>query len=107
MHGILVTPAALCVAAGVAMGVAGIVTGWVPPWGRRRIVRPRLWGYGSVVGSVGIGGYSSLGSFDGPASRHAGIAIAGGAVFFVGLALQLPAQRPGRTPHEPATRNAS
>lgn len=33
--------------------------------------------------------------------------IAGQAVFFVGLALQMLAQRPGRTPREPATRNAS
>ncbi|MFJ6568300.1 hypothetical protein ACIQNU_12805 [Streptomyces sp. NPDC091292] len=37
-----------------AEGVAAVRTGWVLPWIRRRVLRPRLWGYGMLITSIGV-----------------------------------------------------
>jgi hypothetical protein len=36
----------------VVTGVAALRTGWMMPWARRRILRPRLWGYAHLLASV-------------------------------------------------------
>ncbi|MFJ8024975.1 hypothetical protein [Streptomyces sp. NPDC096311] len=103
MHPYLVGFAALAMTGAALMGVAGIVTGWVPPWLRRRVVRPTLWGYGSVVGVAGMSLFMFIGPFRGPDLDMAPYAMTGMAVFFAGLVLQILSQRPGR-PSVPARR---
>ncbi|MFF0136357.1 hypothetical protein ACFYRN_07910 [Streptomyces sp. NPDC005227] len=96
MHGYFVALAAL-VAAGVAgLGVAAIATYWVPPWFRRRVVRPRLWGWGALSGSVGMSLFMFLGPFHGPDADMTPYAMTGVALFVVGQALQMLGQYPGR-----------
>ncbi|WP_223280852.1 hypothetical protein [Streptomyces antnestii] len=36
----------------IASGTASMRTGWVPPWARRRVTRPSLYGLGAVL--VGV-----------------------------------------------------
>lgn len=36
----------------IACGIASLRTGWVPPWVRRRVTRPRLFGLGALL--VGV-----------------------------------------------------
>ncbi|KUN77071.1 hypothetical protein AQJ66_34240 [Streptomyces bungoensis] len=33
----------------IASGIASLRTGWVPPWVRRRVTRPRLFGVGALL----------------------------------------------------------
>jgi len=96
MHWYLVAGAALVVAALAVMGVIAVVTGWVAPWIRGQVVRPKLWGYGAVTGAAGMALFMFIGPFHGADVELAPLAMAGMAVFFVGLALQWVAQRPGR-----------
>jgi hypothetical protein len=38
----------------VVCGAVAVRTGWVLPWQRRHIVRPRMWGYGGMLFGVGL-----------------------------------------------------
>ncbi|MEU3251869.1 hypothetical protein [Streptomyces sp. NPDC006997] len=96
MYGMLLTVAVAVVVAAVAMGVTGAVTGWVPPYGRGRIPRPRLYGYGTLAAGAGLGGSVSLGSYDGSETGYAVLALGSMACFAAGLFVQVLAQRPGR-----------
>ncbi|MEU9172513.1 hypothetical protein AB0D34_32800 [Streptomyces sp. NPDC048420] len=97
MHWVLVGVAALSLTVLAVGGVAGIATGWVAPWGRSRVLRPRLWGYGSLIGAVGAAVWTFVGPLAGPPhGRSAYLAWAGWTVFMVGLLIQLRAKRPGR-----------
>jgi len=88
---------ALAVAALGGLGVVTLVTGWVAPWGRSRVLRPKLWGLGSVISAAGMGVFMFTGPFHGlPDPALYPYAITGWLVFFVGLAFQWRAQRPGR-----------
>jgi hypothetical protein len=95
VHLYLVGFAALAMTGTALMGIAGIVTGWVPPWLRPRVVRPKLWGYGSVVGAAGMSLYMFIGPFRGPDLSMAPFAMAGMALFIVGLVMQMASRRPG------------
>ncbi|MDN0195531.1 hypothetical protein [Streptomyces sp. S.PNR 29] len=61
------------------------------------MLRPRLWGYGTLVAEAGIGTFLFTGPLQAPDIRHMPIAAAGMAVFFAGLCVQVLARRPGRT----------
>ncbi|MGW7385695.1 hypothetical protein [Streptomyces sp. NPDC054794] len=100
MHMYLVVASALCVALLAAAGTAAVATGWVAPWGRRRVLRPKLWGWGSLVGAVGVGVFLFVGpEGGGPSVGVRGVvAWCGWGLFMVGLLVQFLAQRPGRTP---------
>ncbi|MGR6972481.1 hypothetical protein ACU639_23320 [Streptomyces cynarae] len=87
-------------------GVAAIATGWVPPWGGSRIMRPRLWGYGTLLGSVGISGYAFLGPLNGAPFAHMPLAATGFGLYLAGTATQLSARRPGRPRDAAATKDA-
>ncbi|MET7739735.1 hypothetical protein [Streptomyces sp. NPDC005385] len=101
MNGYLAGLAAL-VAAGVSgLGVAAIATYWVPPWFRRRVVRPRLWGWGALSGSVGMSLFIFLGPFHGPDADMTPYAMTGMALFLAGQALQMLGQHPGRISKSP------
>lgn len=96
MHPYLVGFAALAMTGAALMGIGGIATGWVPPWLRPRVVRPKLWGYGSLVGAVGMSLYMFLGPLRGPDLSMAPFAMTGMALFITGLVLQMASRRPGR-----------
>jgi hypothetical protein len=98
MHWVLVSLAVLAVSALAVMGVAGIALGRVPAWGRRRVLRPKLWGYGAVVSAVGMTGFMFLGPLSDAPPAYIALPLAGMAANFVGLVMQMLAQRPGRTP---------
>ncbi|MCX4698142.1 hypothetical protein [Streptomyces sp. NBC_01373] len=104
MHMYLVVAGTLVVVLTAGFGIAGITTGWVLPLGRHRILRPKLWGYGQLVGAVGASLWMFLGVF--PARLDA-LALIGWFVFMGGIGIQMLAQRPGRAPVPPATNSAS
>ncbi|MGI5137260.1 MULTISPECIES: hypothetical protein [unclassified Streptomyces] len=107
MHEIMAGVAAAAVVAGVAMGVAGAATGWSPSWAGRRILRPRLWGYGTLAGAVGMAAYLFLGPLSDSPFAHRPEAGVGLALWMAGLVAQMLSGRPGRTPEADSTKNAS
>lgn len=104
MHMYLVAGAALAVTLMAVFGIAGITTGWVVPFGRHRVLRPKLWGYGQLLGAAGLSVWMFLGVF--PAKFDV-IPLIGWFVFMGSLGIQMLAQRPGRTPRLPPTKSAS
>ncbi|MDX3801955.1 hypothetical protein [Streptomyces sp. AK04-3B] len=102
MYWALVGVGVVCVTIMGAMGVAGVTREWVPPLGRRRVLRPRLWGTGALMSAGGLGLFMFLGPLatDRPVVNFY-IPLAGMAVNLAGLGLQTLARRPGRTPQSP------
>ncbi|WP_317445202.1 hypothetical protein [Streptomyces collinus] len=102
MHMLLVVGAWLVVALYAAAGVASVVAGWVPWPARRRVVRPRLWGYGTLLTTLGLSLLLLLGPLE---EAGAGVVAFAGycALFLAGFVVQALAQRPGRD----TTRTAS
>ncbi|MGW7260924.1 hypothetical protein [Streptomyces sp. NPDC054834] len=101
MHMYLVVAAVLSVLLLAALGGAAVATDWVMPWARGRVLRPRLWGYGALLGAAGMALFMFLGPL-----ADAGLSplpVIGWLMFMAGLGLQALAQRPGRG----ATRSAS
>ncbi|MFJ1972067.1 hypothetical protein ACIO93_25695 [Streptomyces sp. NPDC087903] len=99
MHLTLVVLGALTVTALAALGLVAIVTGWLLPWHRSRVLRPRLSGLGTLLCAVGAGLFMFLGPFMGPPHGERGdVAWGGWVTFMVGLGVGFLAQRPGRTP---------
>ncbi|MFJ8359082.1 hypothetical protein [Streptomyces sp. NPDC093984] len=107
MHRVLAGVTAAALVAGAVTGAAVVATGWVPPWGGSRIMRPRLWGHGTLVGAVGMSGYAFLGPLNGAPFAHMPLAAMGFGLYPVGTATQLSARRPGRARDAAATKNAS
>jgi hypothetical protein len=96
MNTFLVAAAVLVLVGLAGVGVATITTGWVPPIGRSRVLRPQLWGYGALMAAVGMSMFLFLGPFHGPPADPNPFAWVGFAVGLAGNMLQLAAQRPGR-----------
>ncbi|MGQ4329827.1 hypothetical protein [Streptomyces hayashii] len=102
MYWALVGTGVVCVTIMGVLGVAAVAREWVPPRGRRRVLRPRLWGTGAVMSAVGLGTFMFLGPLDPDRSAvNFFLPLAGMAVNFAGLGLQTYARRPGRTPRLP------
>ena len=77
-----------------ALGVVTVVTGWMPPMARGRVVRPELWGYGTLTLALGMGtGLSLRWWADSLAMDNLGGATAF-ALIILGGVLQWRAQRP-------------
>ncbi|MGI5377971.1 hypothetical protein ACQEV2_27730 [Streptomyces sp. CA-251387] len=93
MHIYLVVAAALSLGLLGVLGIVTITTGWVVPFGRARVLRPTLWGYGSLVSAVGGAVFVFLGPL---AETYGPLPWAGWFVMMAGLGLQMLAQRPGR-----------
>jgi hypothetical protein len=100
MHMYLVVASAVALLLLAVFGVASVTTGWVVPWGRPRVLRPRLWGTGCLVCAVGGAVFLYLGPL---AGAHGDLPWIGWIAFMAGLGLQMLAQRPGRS----ATKTAS
>ncbi|MFJ3303144.1 hypothetical protein ACIPSA_08500 [Streptomyces sp. NPDC086549] len=92
MHMYLVVAAVLVVTLMAVFGIAGITTGWVAPFGRRRVLRPKLWGYGQLLGAVGMSLWMFLGVFPG---KFDVVPLVGWFLFMGSLGIQMLAQRPG------------
>src|SRR4051812_1674087 len=100
----LMVAGALVVTLMAGFGIAGITTGWGMPLRRHRVLRPKLWGYGQLLGAVGASLWMFLGVF--PAKLDV-LPLIGWFVFMGSLGVQTLAQRPGRAPAPPATKSAS
>ncbi|MFF4030108.1 hypothetical protein ACFYZ2_10090 [Streptomyces sviceus] len=97
MHETLVVLAVLVLTSGVGLSLAAIGTGWIAPGpGRAKVLRPRVWGYGTLVSMAGIGTYLFVGPLQGPDLGHFPVAMSGMAVFAAGLYVQRQAYKPGR-----------
>ncbi|MEU0410848.1 hypothetical protein ABZ307_23950 [Streptomyces griseorubiginosus] len=97
VHMVLVILGVLVLAVGAGLGLAAVVAGWMPPGpGRAKVLRPRVWGYGTLVAMAGIGTYLFVGPLQGPDMGHFPVAMSGMAVFGVGLYVQRRAFRPAR-----------
>ncbi|WP_329335125.1 hypothetical protein OG866_15375 [Streptomyces sp. NBC_00663] len=89
MHETLVIAAVLVLTAGLGIGLAAVTTGWlIPGRGRAKVVRPRVWGYGTLIGQAGIGTFLFVGPLSGPSMEHVPYAMAGMVVFALGLYVQ-------------------
>ncbi|EDY57613.1 MULTISPECIES: hypothetical protein [Streptomyces] len=60
------------------------------------MLRPRVWGYGTLVSLAGIGTYLFVGPLQGPGMGNFPVAMSGMAVFAAGLCVQRRALKPGR-----------
>ncbi|MEU4083836.1 hypothetical protein [Streptomyces aureus] len=96
MHWYLVGFAALAVAAAAATGIAALTAVWVPPWARRRVVRPQLYGWGALATAAGAGLFMFPGPFHGRDADLTLTALVGIPLFFLGAVLQAMSQHPGR-----------
>ncbi|MFI9826426.1 hypothetical protein ACIHIX_01965 [Streptomyces sp. NPDC051913] len=94
MHETLVVVAVLVLTAGLVLGLAAVTTGWmIPGPGRDKVARPRVWGYGALIGQAGIGTFLFVGPLSGLSMEHVPYAMAGMGVFAVGLYVQRLATR--------------
>ncbi|WP_055523827.1 hypothetical protein [Streptomyces graminilatus] len=71
MHWLIYGAAALLLAVQVVIGAVAALTGWLPPWLRKRTPRAKLWGYGTMLFGLSlllmmtVSG-AARGMFDGP-----------------------------------------
>jgi hypothetical protein len=108
MHIYMAVAGALITVLMAAGGIAALTTGWVMPWRRSRVLRPRLWGFGWLICAVGWGLFMFLGPFVGPPAGLRGVvAWCGWAAFMAGLGVQVLSQRPGRTPGPSPTKTSA
>ncbi|MER6570150.1 hypothetical protein ABT288_29175 [Streptomyces sp. NPDC001093] len=94
MHMFLVVAGVPAVAFMGVLGALAVVAEWIPPLARRRVLRPRLWGYGALANAVGLGLFMFLGPL-----ADAGLGAlpaAGWCLWMAGTVVQVLSQRPGR-----------
>ncbi|WP_369172150.1 hypothetical protein AB5J49_30910 [Streptomyces sp. R28] len=97
MHEILMVLAILVVTTGTVLAAAAITTGWMlPGGGRAKVLRPRVWGYGTLAAMAGIGTYLFFGPLEGPDMGDFTVAMSGMAVFAAGLYVKRLALKPAR-----------
>jgi hypothetical protein len=94
MHIYLVVTAWLAVVLMAAAGIAGVTTGWVVPLGRHRVLRPKLWGCGQLLGAVGFALWMFLGVLP---ARLGVLPLLGWCLFMGSVGVGALAKRPGRT----------
>ncbi|GHE32889.1 hypothetical protein [Streptomyces capitiformicae] len=76
----------------VVFAVIAIRTAWLLPWLRRSTLRPRMWGYATLVGGVAL----ALFSYAFATERSSAIGAAAVVLFLVSSVLSFLATRPGR-----------
>ena len=75
-------------------GVLAIATGRMPPWLRRRTLRPRLWGYGTVCSSAGPALWAVSFMVITSDIAFSVLALVGLVLMLGGVVLQMFAERP-------------
>ncbi|MGW2045382.1 hypothetical protein ACWCPF_09365 [Streptomyces sp. NPDC001858] len=94
LHWSLMATAVVCVTGMAVGGLAAVTREWVPPFGRRRVLRPKLWGIGTLMSALGLSLFMFLGPLaSAPSAVNYFIPLAGMAVNFAGLGVQMLAQR--------------
>jgi len=97
MHEVLVILAVLVLTTGAVLSAAAITVGWLAPGrGRAKVLRPRVWGYGTLVAMAGIGTFLFDGPLRGADMDNFPVAMGGMAVFAAGLYVQRQAMKPAR-----------
>ncbi|MFF0010222.1 hypothetical protein [Streptomyces sp. NPDC005374] len=97
MHETLVVLAVLVLTVGAVLSAAAITVGWIAPGpGRAKVLRPRVWGYGTLVAMAGIGTFLFVGPLHGPDMDNFPVAMSGMAVFAAGLYVKQQAMKPAR-----------
>ncbi|MFI5634668.1 hypothetical protein ACIA8E_36035 [Streptomyces sp. NPDC051664] len=91
MRWYVVVPFAVMSTLATVEGIAAIRTGWVLPWLRNKVFRPRLWGYASLLMAACL----ALQIFDSP-KTHFPIGHLGVAGGFIGSAMMVVARRPAK-----------
>ncbi|MFJ9643222.1 hypothetical protein ACWEPM_31420 [Streptomyces sp. NPDC004244] len=76
-----------------ASGTAALVRAWIPPWQRRYIVRPRLFGWAQLFVAAGLG-IQLIGLLAVDAAYRPVITMPGVVVLLLALVLTTRAQRP-------------
>jgi hypothetical protein len=95
MHIFLVVLAELAVVVWLAAGVAAVTRGWIVPFVRKRVQRPKLWGYGALAGGTGAGLFVLLVDQHGAAGN---VALYGWGLMTAGVITMFKSQRPSPTP---------
>ncbi|MFC3575835.1 hypothetical protein ACFOZ0_21645 [Streptomyces yaanensis] len=97
MHAFVFVTLAVILVLYAILGIVAITTGWVVPWLRGTIARPRLWGSGTLLFASGIALFRYGATVHGTTAID--LVFGGGLlVFLSGAALQFLGQRPGRVP---------
>ncbi|MFK4098751.1 hypothetical protein ACI2L1_01435 [Streptomyces sp. NPDC019531] len=97
MHEVLEILSVLVLTTGVVLSVAAISVGWLTPGrGRAKVLRPRVWGYGTLIAMAGIGTFLFVGPLHGPDMGNFAVAMGGMAVFAAGLYVQRQSMKPAR-----------
>ncbi|WP_234046406.1 hypothetical protein [Streptomyces adelaidensis] len=97
MGDVFIGIAGALIVASTVCAVIAIRTGWMPPW-LRRTLRPRLWGYSTLIGNAGICLWLFAFRADGMSTPAA---LAAGVLFAANMAISPLANRPGRVRQEP------
>lgn len=96
MNEVLEIVGAVVITAGLAIGTAAATKGWLLPGkGSAKVLRPRVWGYGTLLHQAGTGAFLFLGPLD--ESRNPDLfpfAVLGMVVALLGLYVQRRAQFP-------------
>ncbi|MFE2283195.1 hypothetical protein ACFXDJ_03335 [Streptomyces sp. NPDC059443] len=79
-----------------ASGVAVLTRGWMLPWQRRHIVRPRLFGWAQLLVAVALG-VQLVGLLTVDSHYRFAVAMPGVVGLLLGLVLSTRAQHPPRT----------
>ncbi|MFC4608189.1 hypothetical protein ACFO9E_10200 [Streptomyces maoxianensis] len=91
----LVAPLAGVAMLAAAEGIAAVRTGWVLPWQRSRVFRPRLWGYASLLIAACLALQTAGAVWDGPEAHvlFSGLGVTGA---LIALAMMWVARRSTR-----------
>ncbi|WP_158711354.1 hypothetical protein [Streptomyces sp. NRRL S-1824] len=91
MHWYVVVPFVVMSMFAAVGGIVAIRTGWVLPWLRAKVFRPRLWGYASLL----IAACLAVEMFDSP-KTHFPFGDLGMAGTLIALSMVMVAGRPDR-----------
>ena len=93
----MAVPTTVLAVLAVIGGIASIRTGWVLPWMRTRILRPRVFGYAQLGASACLGLQLIGGVLFAGSDAEFFISYSGAVLMLIGLpGLIWAAQRPGR-----------
>ncbi|MFJ5217194.1 hypothetical protein ACIP98_21030 [Streptomyces sp. NPDC088354] len=97
-------PLALLTSLIAASGIAAVVCGWIPPWGRRYVRRPRLYGSGQLIVAASLSWHwIFVVLIDNPWSHQWG-SLTGSVILLIGLLVTWIGQSSGGSQRNGARR---